>query len=172
MSSNVLLLMGSFILLGFFTLTTNTSLIRNQQLSMESEYIITATGIAQEVIEEAKTKAFDQTTVAAAVTNSGNLTAPGSLGPDSGENMTLPETQKTGIWLSAERYNDIDDYNKYRRVVSTPKIDYNVSVVVAYVTPTNPDSYPAARTWAKRMTVTVTSTYLTFPVVLDFVFVY
>ena len=49
---------------------------------------------------------------------------------------------------------------------------YNVSVTVHYVDGTNPNTNSLSRSFYKKVDVTVSSQYMTLPVVLSFIFTY
>lgn len=173
MGSSLLLTIGSLVMLGLFMLSANGLISDNIHTAEENEFYLTALSLAQSVIDEAKTKSFDQETVSSVVTNPVGLTAPTSLGPDAGEYLAGPDSASGGAYQSFSRFNDIDDYQGYVRLANTPRADgYLVAATVEYVNPLVPDSTSGACTYCKRMTVTVTSPYLPGPVALQYAFVY
>ncbi|MEW6510984.1 MAG: hypothetical protein AB1428_08515 [Bacteroidota bacterium] len=173
MGSSLLLTIGSLIMLGLFMLTANGLISDNLHTAEENEYYLTALSLAQSVIDEAKSKAFDQKAIAGPISSAANLTAPVSLGPDAGESMSGPDTVTAGTFLSFSRFNDIDDYNGYQRIANTPRADgYIVSTAVEYANALYPDSSASTATYCKRMSVTVTSPYLSGPVALQYAFLY
>ena len=170
MGSNMMLTIGAILLFGLFLSSSNRMMIGNNQIASQNEYYITGMSLAQSIIDEAKTKAFDQSTVNAdtAVVARSSMTAPGSLGPGAGE--TVPSTDTLSSlapysstnkgYMSAVKFNDVDDYNKYTRRVNTPRAEgYVLTVTVNYATETNPDNVEIVRTYCKKMTVQVTSPY-------------
>ena len=170
MSDNIMLTIGALVLLSSFIITSNSIILENKRQEYESEYMLTAIGIAQSVIDEAKTKAFDEVTNP---TNTSTLTI--SLAPESGESFTVPEVVAANeVYQSMIKYDDVDDYNGYSRTVNTPRAGgYNVRVSVNYVNETNPDTDSGgSRTFCKKMTVTVTSIYFSAPVRLYYAFIY
>ena len=165
--------LGGLVIFSIFSLMTNTSILNNKKIALESEFIITATSLAQSVIEEAKNKTFDQNTVTDTVTVLGSLSS--TLGREGTEstNVPLPDVMTNNTFKSAIYYNDVDDYNGYTRTVNTPYSGNNsVSVQVSYVSETSPDSVSANRTWCKKMTVAVTSPLISVPIVITYVFSY
>jgi len=137
------LIIGTLVLFAVISLSVNMSLMSQQQITLGNEFKLGALSIAQQYLEEAKTKAFD--VVVAGGSTPANLpddfTAPAELGPAPGE-----------IWPN---FNDIDDYDGFTDVISTPRNSYNVSISVFYVSDTTPDTTAAARTFFKRMEVTI-----------------
>src|ERR1035437_487236 len=101
---------GALVIFSVFSLITNKSLINNKKVAMESDFIITATSLAQSVIEEAKTKAFDEKTLSDTVTLVSSLSA--TLGPDAGETISPSPDVMDAVknsFKSAHNYDDIDD---------------------------------------------------------------
>ena len=110
-------------------------------------------------IEEAKTKAFDEKVINAAVTVPNQLTNWPQLGPDAGE--THPN------------FDDVDDYNGLTLTNSTGRDTFDVSIVVGYILDeTDPETIITSRTWYKRMNVTISNPFLIQQLVLGFVFSY
>jgi hypothetical protein len=132
------------------------------------------------VIAEAKTKAFDQKTVSASVTAPESLSV--ALGSDgSTELVPTPDTLMTSSpytstvpgFRSSFKFNDVDDYNGYKRKVNTQRAEgYTVSVTVAYASSTYPDSTKFSQTWCKKMNVSVKSPYMPDSVTVSYAFVY
>ena len=96
-----------------------------------------------------------------------------TLGPESGESISFPDTIGAAGYKSATTYNDVDDYNGYWRVVrtSSPKGD-TVRVAVNYTNVTNPDTPLGGKNYAKKMTVTVSSPFLSRSYSFSYVFSY
>ena len=173
MGSNFLLTIGALVLLGIFTLAANSLMSENIRLAEENEYYLTALSLAESVIQEAKTKSFDQNTSALPVTSQAQLTNPTFLGPELSEAFALPDSGSGGLFRSTTAYNDVDDYNDYQRIVWTPRAEgYDISVSVRYASPSWPDSVVNYPTYCKQMTVTVTSPYISQPVILQYAFIY
>ena len=65
----------------------------------------------------------------------------------------------------------IVDYHGYQKAVSLPHVEnYSVSSTVEYVSESDPDVVSLTQTFCKRVTVQVTSPYISHPVNLSFVF--
>ncbi|MEW5843462.1 MAG: hypothetical protein AB1775_09385 [Bacteroidota bacterium] len=147
-TQQIILVIGGMVLLGLLALTFYNSYNTKTDLDIYNQAIITASGIGQSMIDEIQAKAFDEKTVSKRVNNVSQLTAVGALGPDSGE-------------TSPANYDDIDDYKNYMRLdtlntlgVFTTRVDVNYAVKL------NPNQTSSSQTFAKRIDVFVTNTYL------------
>jgi hypothetical protein len=162
---------GALVLLGVFMLSANGLMVDNTRLAEQNEYCLTSLSIAQSIIDEAKSKSFDEATLTQTVTLSGGLTPPGLLGPESPEFTHSPDTSANGLYGSSQAFDDVDDYNGYVRQASTKRVEgFTARVAVAYASPVNPDSISSSRTFCKRMTVTVTNKYMEGQVSLSYAF--
>jgi hypothetical protein len=178
--SNTLLALGAIIIFGMFLRSSNQLMSATTQLSEQNEYYLTALSLAQSVISEAKTKAFDQKTVSGGVNVPDSLSA--ALGTDGiAETVPSPDTLSTSSpytsttagYLSLVKFNDIDDYNGYTRTVNTPRAEgYKLSVKINWASPTYPDSTLISKSFCKKMTVTVKSQYMPDSITVTYAFVY
>ncbi|MGA9116782.1 MAG: hypothetical protein WB626_08410 [Bacteroidota bacterium] len=155
-------------------ISTTELLTSNTVSAQQNEFIVTSISLAQSVIDEAKTKAFDNKTRVTGVTVPDSLTAPGSLGRDgSGEAVPAVDTLTSQGYRSALVFNDVDDYKGYQRRVATRRAgNYNITATVAYGSSARPDSTVSVRTFCKLMRVTVTSPHTASPVTLQYPFIY
>jgi len=180
MGTNVILAVGALVIFGTFLASSNRLMTVNTQIAEQNEYYISAISLAQSIISEAKAKAFDQNTVSGSVSTVDSLSL--SLGPD-GFSEYVPSTdtlitsspydaQNPG-YRSTYKFNDVDDYYGYKRLVNTPRAEgYLLTVRVTYASPTNPDSICATPTFCKKMTVSVKSPYIPDSLLLSYAFVY
>jgi hypothetical protein len=184
MGANIILAIGALIIFGTFLSSSNRLMTGNTQIAEQNEYYISAVSLAQAVIDEAKTKAFDQQTVNDTVSIAlvDSLTFQSKLGPDGAtETVPKPDTLVTGApytasspgYRSTYKFNDLDDYDGYHRKVNTPRAEgFIVTVQVKYVNATDPDVTSGIQTFCKRMRVTVTSPYMADQVQLSYAFTY
>ncbi len=173
MAPNTLITLGGLILFGLFVLSTNNIILNQTDVAVSSEFQISAIGFGQSLIEEAKMKKFDEAEITGTIQTVNNLTASGSLGRETGETYTSPDSSYTGNFASLRNFDDFDDYNNYRRIVSSPRAEnFTVSSTVTYVSETWPDSNVTTRTFAKKIRVTVTSPYLQRSIVLEYVSIF
>ncbi len=113
-----------------------------------SEAVIAGIGIGQSLIDNIMTRAFDEQTVAAAVTATTSLTAAASLGPDAGE-------------PTPTRYDDIDDFKNYVKLDTLGIMGiFRSSADVYYVEKMTPRTKTLTRTFTKRIDILVTNPYL------------
>ena len=159
MGNNSFLAVGAMALLALVSLRFNTTVLENKTTEVENKVYLTAFSLADDLIEEIKQKAFDEQTVEWRAIPEDQLTPVDAFGPvDPGEN-------------SVSDFDDIDDYNNYTKNISLPHVEnYTVTSNVEYVTPSNPDITSSVQTYFKKITIRVTSPYLSHPVRLSFVF--
>lgn len=160
-------------LVGVFFLSGNRRVVESGTAAADNEYTITAVSLAQSVIDEAKSKAFDEKTVAGSIASRSDLTKPGGLGKDGGESISQPDVSGSGTFLSATKFDDVDDYNGYTRLVNTSRAGgFSIAVSVQFASETYPDSVKNAKTFCKKMNVTVTHPNMQQPVSVSYPFVY
>ncbi|MBI1805903.1 MAG: hypothetical protein HYR76_02480 [Ignavibacteria bacterium] len=179
--SNIILAIGALFIFGTFLSSSNRLMTGNTQIAEQNEYYISAISLAQSIIDEAKTKSFDQNTINVPVLVPDSLTAPGLLGREAGEVIgnpdtlvtTAPYTPSSPGYRSTYTLNDIDDYRNYNRLVNTQRAEgYRVKVSVNYANETNPDVSSAVKTFCKKMTVQVISPYMPDTIKLSYAFTY
>jgi hypothetical protein len=171
MGTNLLFAILSFVLFGTLLVSDNNLITSAIQLSSETEVSQAAFALAQSVIDEAKTKAFDQSTVSSEVADSSSLSP--TLGPDGGESISLPDTLGPAGYQSATTFNDVDDYNGYWRVVRSSSWQGDtVRVAVNYANASNPDVPLSGKNYCKRMVVTVSSPFISRSYSFTYVFSY
>ena len=144
---------GAIILLSLASLSFNSSVLQNTTLETENKVYLTAFSLADDLIEEIKQKAFDEKTIDFQAINVTQLTYP-------------PNKESGEVW---PYFDDIDDYNNYTKPVSLPHVeDYIVSCIVNYSNANGDDI--SARNFYKKVTVKVTSKYMSSPLYLKFIF--
>jgi len=156
-SGQTLLTLFALVLL----MTLNVNMLRVSSAAGETvlkgKIGLAAISISTSMLEEAQRKNFDE--IAAhdtAVNVLTLLTAPTSLGPESGETYAT--------------YDDFDDYNNYstKFALQLPET-LSVKCAVVYVDASTPNTSASTRTWHKKMTVSVTSPTLKDTVRTSFV---
>jgi hypothetical protein len=122
---------------------------------MTSEAVKTATDLGRSLMSEILTKKFDQNSnPGAAQVNNSIFTSPGSLGRESGETITLPDRYP---YQSIAKYNDVDDYNSYTRLVdSTNGLNGFKDSVVVYYVDINGTKSTSTIQWYKEIEVWIT----------------
>ncbi len=139
---------GALGLLSLLILNANRAVLGNTRTVYTGQYASTAISIAQSYILEATMKEFDQKTIGQPLINDPTKFST-TLGPDASE-------------TSISKYNDIDDYNGYTTIVTTPTdplTAYQVNCTVDYVNESDFSSISSVQTFFKRITVSVTVPY-------------
>src|SRR5512135_668745 len=92
MGANMMLTIGSILIFGLFLSTSNKMMTGNSQIAAQNEYYVAGMSLAQSIIDEAKTKAYDEKTIDSIRTSPSSMTAVGSLGRESGEFVPATDT--------------------------------------------------------------------------------
>ena len=167
----MILLMGAMIFFATTTMSINRFCLNNSQVMMESEFVYYATSLAQGIIEEAKTKKFDENIISTPTRDSTDFSY--SLGRETGDVYYCDVDSNFTF-----NFNDVDDFNNLqfpkKANLNGSKVDFKIKVKVGYVPKSNLDSVIAGPTFHKKMTVAVSSNFMTAPdtVKLSHVFSY
>jgi hypothetical protein len=145
-------------LLALSTLTVNRLANAHADGLVQRQMEFAALQVAQDLIEEAKNKAFDENVVNDRPTSLPGGFTGGPLGHGATEGYP--------------NFDDVDDYNGLSLTVNNALGQFQVSVAVDYVEDTSPDVPVTSKTFYKRMKVTVTSPYLQNPVEATYVFAF
>lgn len=147
----------------------NKFLMLNREDILAKEFEYRAVAVAQEIIESAKTRNFDA-----------NLTEPlDGFDPD-----TPPTTFENPYSMTHgnetwPNFNDIDDfcggysnngYVPFETTIETPRGNYDVSMIVYYVSPSNLEEPSYTRQYSKKLVVTVSNEHLARDITLEHVF--
>jgi len=155
-----LLVLGALVIFSLAALYLNDSKFDNDMTLMETEFRITAIGIAQSFLEEAQSLKFDEilndTTFTVGLPD--NFTDVASLGPEIGE--------------SYPNFDDVDDFNGYSANINTPRADYNVDIIVSYADSANINPGYLNKSFLKIMAVKVTSIFFSDSIKLDYLYSY
>lgn len=147
--SEVLQTMAAMIIFSVILLNANHMIQRNSMMQVQSELEDEVIALGQEVIEEARTKAFDEVTHNAAAPPSlipGGFTSSDMLGND-------------GVETTRQSFNDFDDYNGWSDTFVTVHGEFSVSAQVYYVDAVNYQKTLSTTTF-KKIEVRVESQYL------------
>jgi len=164
-TGQVLLIIGALVILSFVTLAINSMLVSKTTTILQSEAHLTAISIAQSMIDEIMTAGYDSATIGKRKYpgQESQLTPANSLGPETNTTpsevtaVSLPEPPDTTIqYKSATKYNDIDDYNNYKRYYYSPSLGiFSIVDSIYYVTFNTPDQKSNTQTFFKKVVVTV-----------------
>lgn len=147
--SEVLQTMAAMIIFSMILMNANSMIHRNSTLHIDGELEQEVISLGQEIIEEARSKSYDNVTVNASAPPAlipGGFTAAGNIGVDSGESIRTS-------------FNDFDDYDGWTTTMTTTHGDFDVSVEVFYVDDINYQKITSPSTF-KKIEVTVQSEFL------------
>ena len=147
---------GALLILSLTVLRVNNSISLTDSVMQDTKIGVLATSAATSLIEEAGKKAFDENSINDAVLSLSGLS--NSLGFNTGE---TPET-----------FDDFDDYNGYILKDTINTIDFKMVCAVNYIDPDNLDGATTQKTWNKKMTVTVSSSFSKDTLVFSSVYSY
>jgi len=155
MGSQSLLSIGALLILSLLSVQFNSSVLGNNTTEIENKVYLTAFSLADDLIEEIKEKAFDEKTKDFQAIAVNQLTPANTLTFESGE--------------SWPNFDDIDDYNGYQKEIDLPNAEgYNLTCKVNYVDSDGDDI--TTQSYFKKVTITVTSKYMSEPFYLSFIF--
>jgi hypothetical protein len=163
MSTQQLITIGGLFIFTFASLSFNDSTFIQQESSYFNEAALIASGLGKSLIEEIHCKAFDEETVNKSVHKFFELTPFNKLTFETGEGINnYHGYYKKHGYDASTSFDDIDDYNGFQRNYTNKFFDdFNVSVKVHYVLPSNPSIFSIIQTFAKKVEVTVSNPYLT-----------
>lgn len=159
-TGQMMLVIGAFAMLSLLTLSINATIVNSLSLTAESEMILNAHAFAQSMLDEILTKSFDErTTGGQRAYKPSDLTAPEQLGTDYKEHLSGVDT----TYLSRSKFDDVDDYHKYRRKVQNA-LGWEFLLIdsVHYVKEHQDslDVVSSTQTFIKRITVYVYNNHL------------
>ncbi|MFH1739366.1 MAG: hypothetical protein ABIH23_10200 [bacterium] len=158
-SGQAMMVIVAMMLLSTFTLTVNNTLVLSTSTGLEMEASLDALSYGHSLLDEILQREFDEATIGTRIFNTSDLST--TLGWESGEAFGLPDSSESDVFLSRTSYDDVDDYNHYRRVVRNPRLDYfTLTVSVLYVEEDSPFSDSGSKTFCKKVQVTVTNPYM------------
>lgn len=147
-------------LFSLLILNINMTSLRNHDALRDTEITHTAISIAQRFIEEGKSKKYDSNVgLVDPSTFPGTFTAAGNLGHNMSESYP-------------NNFSDVDDFHGFNETVTVLGMDFHVQISVVYVQDTNPEQAYGGETFFKKMTVTVSSDWLSNSISLKHVYSY
>jgi len=150
-TGQMLLVLGALLLFSIALPSLNGTVLYNDKTLFSTNAELTAISLAQKILAEAGSKAFDEVCLTTRPQSASQLTAVASLGPEAGENYP--------------QFDDVDDFHNVtlRDSTTLPSILFIINGSVSYVDPANPSQAVASQTFAKRLRVTVSGPYLVNP---------
>lgn len=152
------LALGALIMLSTMVLRFNRTILTSDEVMYSSKFNVLAASLATSLIDEAKSKAFDQKTDTAVVNDINQLS---------------PQLKADGSETYAT-FNDFDDFNDYIRqdTTSIPGETFWVTSKVYYVESLNPIKITTNKTWHKMIVVTVINSTMKDPVKISSIYSY
>lgn len=149
----------AMMLLGTFSLTINSTLVLSSSTGLEMEASLDALSYGHSLVDEILQRDFDEVTIGTRIFNTADLST--TLGRESGEVFTLPDSSGSDVFQSRTMYDDVDDYNGYRRIIRNPRLDdFTLTVQVHYASEDSPFSVTGSKTFCKQVQVIVTNPYM------------
>ncbi len=171
-ANQLLMIVAALAILITLQLSINGSLIRSFVSDLDGEATIDAVSVGEAMVDEIQTKVFDENVISEVVFDSTLLSSPVALTREGLVENSVAVYEREPF-QSKIKFDDVDDYNGYTRIVSSPRLgDYKVRDSIYYVRRSNLDQYSNAQTWYKKIEVTVTHPNLLFPVTVKSVSVY
>ncbi len=155
--SEVLQTISAMVIFSIILLSANRMIHRNTFIQVEGDLERQVIVLAQDVIDEARTKAFDENSTGSVPPTAipADFTDPAALGPESGEG-------------NRAKYNDFDDFNGWTGQVETrhgqSDLSFDLSAEVFYVeynSTTEEFDSVGTRSTYKKLRVFVESPFLT-----------
>lgn len=155
--------MGMFVLLVMSVISANRMLVQNNELNLQTEALTASATIANDLLQEALSKRFDEFSDTTGTQPKSDFSPPGGneWGPSAAEQSLLgplPDSSYTGAYRSIPDsvFNDLDDYNGYTRLVTENNISgFLVTVAVYYVNSSDPDVPLTTQNTYKKIEITV-----------------
>lgn len=151
---------ASIALMGVLVLNMNTSYLEVTDKAMyHSDYAIDAISICESYVELAIGKAYDENNIISFVSDPKFFTPESSLGHGYTE-------------TTIGQFDDFDDFNGYKDTMSTDRGTYYIKIKVCYVDIDHLDEESSDQTFNKKMTVTVTSPFMSNAIYMDYIYSY
>lgn len=153
--SEVLQTMGAMVIFSLMLLSANQMISRNTLMQVQGELEQEVVAVAQDIIEEGRTKEFDERSQGAAPPTHipGDFTGISGLGPEADDDLDGDGT------VERSEFDDFDDYDDWTDAITTEHGTFNIEVQVNYVN--GSDFSPAtSQTTFKKIKVFITSKFL------------
>lgn len=151
---------GAMVIFSLILLSATSMMQRNTYMQIEGELEQEVVALAQDIIEEGRTKEFDEVSVDATAPPAaipGDFVVPSNLGPET--SGTQNDDLNGNGEVSRHEFDDFDDYNGWEDVIETEHGKFNIRAEVFYVDETNYESTNTQTTF-KKLRVYITSKYL------------
>lgn len=153
--SEVLQTIGAMVIFSLILISATSLIHRNTYMQVEGELEQEVIALAQDIIEEGRTKEFDENSMGAAPPANipGDFASSTVLGPDANDD------QNGDGKVSRFEFDDFDDYDGWSDELTTEHGSFNIRAEVFYVNDVSYDS-TGARSTFKKMRVYITNKFL------------
>ncbi|MCX6132936.1 MAG: hypothetical protein NTU47_03890 [Ignavibacteriales bacterium] len=150
---------GMLMLLIMSVVSANRMIGENTQAQLQTQALAISATLANDLLLEILSRKFDANSDTLGLKVPSDFDDADHLAPGASElaNCPQPDSSYVGAFRSITAYNDVDDYNGYRRIVTSNGLSgFKLDVVIYYVSSGTPDTKTTSRTNFKRIQVTVT----------------
>ena len=150
--SQMILVLGAIVLFSFIIINVHRSILNSTELTLEAECIIAANAVANEMMNEICSKAFDEATVLADLDEDYNIASLFAATASFGQNKDSGESNPDSA------FDDIDDFDGYSKPDTLARVGiFTANVSVAYADTDSLDLIMYQKTRIKRIEVAVTN---------------
>jgi hypothetical protein len=152
----ILLTLGAITIFSITTVSVSSHMVNNTEIIYENQATYLLYSYANSIIQQAKTREFDESTINSAVTDPSGF----SLG------KVVAESYPVNL-------DDVDDYHNLTTTINDEAIGpVSISVTMMFVDDSDLETAAGAETFYKRMVVTATNSYVSQPVQAVYIFAY
>lgn len=165
--TEVLQTMAAMIIFSMILLNANRMIQRNTVMQVEGELEQEVVALAQDIIEEGRTKEFDELSQEEIPPEDipNDFTDASKLGGDNesadSENSNTDDDKDSDGKYQRHEFDDFDDYHDWTDTLEVEKVQYYIRTEVFYV---DPNTYKkltdGTKSTFKKMKVNITSDYL------------
>lgn len=155
--SEVLQTIGAMIIFSLILISATSMIQRNTYLQIEGELEQEVIAVAQDIIEEGRTKEFDEVSVGATAPPAdipGDFVGVSSLGPESDDD------ENANGEFERHEFDDFDDYNGWKDTVNTERGSFNIKAEVCYANSSTFECTDTEQTTFKKMKIKITNKFL------------
>ncbi len=171
--SDLVFMMGAMVLFSLFANNVNDGIVRGSTLLTQVEVEYSAIAFGQTIIEQARSRSFDEITVPTDPDEEaivGNTRLLGANGYPNG--FTSPQAFGSDTGEIYPNFDDFDDYHELSLVRESAYGDYSITAVVEYLDEDDFSTASSSRTNVKRLNVRVDHPNLLNPIIIPYVKTY
>jgi len=148
-TGQMLMTLGGLVILTYVFLNINRGFSHSNDVLMNTKLSVLAVSLGTSIIEEASSQSFDEASIETGIYDIGAFTLPAALGPESGEVRAT--------------FDDFDDFDglMIQDTTTIQDLPFNIECNVTYVVAGDPEQVSNGTTWHKKLTVGVSSIYMT-----------